>query len=309
MFFVRLPKKFVVLQMSHVELHSLLLSISKACRFPERCAATPTSYLTRRDDLQAALLKALRLKHSHHDRAVCSFHLSCVCSVDLPSRISESGGLANGTMTAGHFASCLVKYFPRIHFSQQAMAMLIGSYACGYSGTPQHTLSPAREGRQSVAWQEATPTSYLLPPTAYRLPPTSYLLPLCVSGTAPRESGSKAPTQVAWHDFVHDVNAAPQLHPDDFVAIASRRQAEVWLASASVSASVSTSASASASASAPASASACTCCCIHIPLTHSSTYLVMCLTHPITFTTGDKVATVRPVALNIVPPGLFLRCT
>jgi len=79
-------------------------------------------------------------------------------------------------MTAGHFASCLVKYFPRIHFSQQAMAMLIGSYACGYS--------------------------------------------------APRESGSKAPTQVAWHDFVHDVNAAPQLHPDDFVAIASRRQAE-----------------------------------------------------------------------------------
>ena len=60
-------------------------------------------------------------------------------SVDLHSRLVESGGLANGTMTTVKFASCLIEYLPRVHFNQQSMDLIVNSYSCGYYGQRRYT--------------------------------------------------------------------------------------------------------------------------------------------------------------------------
>ena len=81
-------------------------------------------------------------------------------SVDLHGYLVASGAEKHGQMPMQRFRGALSTAFPRIHFQEPMMQLLVDAYGCGYE--------------------------------------------------APRESGARVETHVAWKDFVADVQFLTQ---------------------------------------------------------------------------------------------------
>ena len=81
-------------------------------------------------------------------------------SVDLHGYLVASGAEKHGQMPMQRFRGALSTAFPRIHFQESTMQLLVDAYGCGYE--------------------------------------------------APRESGARVETHVAWKDFVADVQDVMQ---------------------------------------------------------------------------------------------------
>ena len=74
-------------------------------------------------------------------------------SIDLHTHLVGYGAEAHGQMLTNLFSSCLGTVFPRIHFSEPMLRLLIDAYGCGYEAPRTGELGKSSMPTH-VAWKD-----------------------------------------------------------------------------------------------------------------------------------------------------------